>query len=314
MTRMKRLLAGTVALLAMTGAFLATSSSSGAVALDKVDIRVELDLPYCCPDSGPAIFVANGVTPGAGVELDGSNLVANPSDWCGSLQVDIDPDAQTITISPDEGCDFETAVVTISTSEIATITNTSDNLWETPDPPAPPMVRTEAASPTGVTIRWDTGDAGDDSASVFMTDGGSAVFAFTTAKPALTAVPTAVVRGDNITVSGDRCTGPTATPSITDGTTTNGGTAVTVNADGTWSTTLPTTGLTGATATVNANCDPAPVESFPPLTDAPSPEAASVGFAYDPVTITFIEPTTTTVAEEEPTAAEAVVATPTFTG
>src|SRR5437899_7653139 len=126
---MKRLLAGTVALLGLTGAFLATSSTSGAVTLDKVDVRVELDLPYCCNDQGPAIWVANGVTPGPGVELNNTNLVANPSGWCGSLQVDIDPDAQTITVSPDEVCDFETAVVTISTSEIASITNTSDNLW-----------------------------------------------------------------------------------------------------------------------------------------------------------------------------------------
>jgi hypothetical protein len=145
------------------------------------------------------------------------------------------------------------------------------------------------------------------------------VFSFETTSPVLTAAPTEVIRGDSITVSGDRCTGPTATPSITDGTTTNAVAPITVAADGTWSTTLPTTGLVGPSATVNATCEAGPVEEFPPITNPPaeglSPAAASVGFAYDPVTITFIEPTTTTttVAPAED-AAEAVVATPTFTG
>ncbi len=46
---------------------------------------------------GPAVFQVTDVPVGAGPELSGADLVSNPSDWGGSLFVDLDNATHVIT-------------------------------------------------------------------------------------------------------------------------------------------------------------------------------------------------------------------------
>ena len=96
-----------------------------------VDIRVELDLvegdgtPW---GSGPAVFEVTDAPIGAGPELTGADLVANPSGWCGSVTVDVDPVASTVTVAAEESCDFTDVRVWVSSPDFATFSLVSDDL------------------------------------------------------------------------------------------------------------------------------------------------------------------------------------------
>lgn len=129
-----------------------------AVAFDNpVDIYAALDLPTF--GDGPRTFEVTGVVVGDGPELTGTDETANPSDWCGDILVDIDPVAQTITVSADqEVCNFETVVVRITTAEIASVAVVSDGPAEVSDDEDAPIVPGAAlevtVDETGVLLSW----------------------------------------------------------------------------------------------------------------------------------------------------------------
>lgn len=114
-------------ILALTGV-VATPALAASAA--NVDIRVELDLLYEGESirSGPSVFEVTDVPIGDGAELTITNLAENPSHWCGSLKVDVDPVAKTITVSPDFRCDFSDVRVWVSSPEFTTMTFVSDDL------------------------------------------------------------------------------------------------------------------------------------------------------------------------------------------
>ncbi|GAA2172654.1 hypothetical protein GCM10009846_11470 [Agrococcus versicolor] len=101
---------------------------------DTVDIRVEIDLTDPSGASqrqGAAVFEVQDATIGAGSELDATDLVANPSGWCGSLQVDVDTAASpmTIAVSPDAPCDFTDVRVQVAAAGICPVTLVEDALF-----------------------------------------------------------------------------------------------------------------------------------------------------------------------------------------
>ncbi|WP_334143823.1 hypothetical protein [Rhabdothermincola sp.] len=151
-----------------------------------VSIRVELDLPSCC--DGPRVFEVTDAPVGPGPELTAANEVANPSNYCGALNVDVDNVAQTVTITPDtsQSCsNFETATVTVEGEGINTLTLVSDNLWldqpETCEMNLLPFGTQDGA----VTINWASTPVGSEEAcSPEMNfEGGAAVFSYQQSAP-----------------------------------------------------------------------------------------------------------------------------------
>lgn len=148
----------TAAAAAATTLLIAGLATPATAALDDpVDIYAALDLPSI--SDGPRTFEVTGVVVGDGPELTGEDETGNPSDWCGDILVDIDPDAHTITVSADqEVCDFHTVVVEITTAEIASIAVVSDGLAEAYDDedtllvPGATLEATAAAD--GVVLSW----------------------------------------------------------------------------------------------------------------------------------------------------------------
>ena len=134
----KRSLAA-IAALSLGGSFVIGGFiAAPALAADagNVDIRVELDYlgDEGSPSDGPAVFEVTNVTIGAGPELTGANLTENPSGWCGSVIVDVDPDAKTITVSPDDDCNFTDVKLVITSPEFGAVTLVSDELlWPDDD-------------------------------------------------------------------------------------------------------------------------------------------------------------------------------------
>ncbi|MBX9244791.1 hypothetical protein ICW40_08205 [Actinotalea ferrariae] len=142
-------LAGAAALcLAVAGA------ASAAPFAGPVSLVGSLDLPD--QRSGPKVFAVDGIVVGAGPELTGADEVENPSGWCGDLLVDIDPDAQTITVSADQAvCDFYTVDLDVLTTEIATVTVVSDALGDDRDPATTTDTVLDAVvDGTGVHLSW----------------------------------------------------------------------------------------------------------------------------------------------------------------
>ena len=102
------------------------------------------------------VYQVTDVPVGDGPELTGADLIANPSGWCGSLAVDVDNVARTITMTPDEVCNFETATVEVVGEGIDTLTTISDELWTT-DEEGCVMNLVQASATVGVaTIGWTT--------------------------------------------------------------------------------------------------------------------------------------------------------------
>lgn len=190
-----------------------------------VTIRVELDLHQEDAD-GPLVQQVENVTPGDQVELTSADIIDNPSGWCGTLLVDIDPDTSTVRVStgqvpidPEEAtplltspvtelqsgyewddCDFETAKVTVTGGELETFTLVSDDLWRGYVEPMGPLASPVAAAPQpdtmnlidasavngGAYAAWHSDPEG---AAYHMATPGGAVFAYTVATPA-TSIPT----------------------------------------------------------------------------------------------------------------------------
>lgn len=277
-----------------TGALL-TQSSLPAGALDNpVDIRVEHDL--IPGDSGPRVLEVTGVTAGAGPEITVADEVDNPSDWGGNVLVDIDPDAQTITVEVEDQNCYDIVQVEITTDEIASIQTVSDELWD-PDPATNPVIPALSTSVSGgvVTLVWNTD--GTDCPDLNAV-GSQAVFTYAEVAvlaPTASLAPSSVQAGTPVVVTGTGCTNSPVLATIGP----EGGTP-TVNdveqvigaADGTWSFEIDTTGLAAGTYSVATRCV---------LADG-------AGFSYDPLTFAV------TVQPQPAQPAAPVPAAPAFTG
>lgn len=211
-----------LALVAATALPLTSLTSAGAAdgawTGGPVTIRVELDLPELDSD-GPLVQQVTGVIPGDQVELVSTDKIDNPSDWCGSLWVDIDPDAQTVQVSTGQtwdgegavvaptspvtglqpgyewdDCNFETAKVTITGAGFETLTLVSDDLWEV-ESDQPVLDGPLAAAPLANTMQLvdlSVSAGGDGSigwqsdpadADYTMAQGGAALFGYTRPAP-----------------------------------------------------------------------------------------------------------------------------------
>ena len=111
-------------------ALLALSAAPATALTQPVDIAVLIAAPAGPdPEAAPLLkaFAVEGVTPGAGPELTAADFVPvpdgaqDPADLCGSVDVDIDPDGQTVTVTgtADElPCEVGLVSVTILSEEI----------------------------------------------------------------------------------------------------------------------------------------------------------------------------------------------------
>jgi PKD repeat protein len=173
----RTLAAGLTAVLAVAGmALVAPALPAGAVT-KPIDIRAEHDLPNYDHSQGPRVLEVTGVTAGPGPELTVANETENPSDWGGNVLVDVDPAARTITVEVEEYNCYETIDVIITTSEIRSVTNQSDNLFANPGL----LDRSETVSDGVVHLSWA---ASEVRTCPSMSDpGGSAVFAYTVNQP-----------------------------------------------------------------------------------------------------------------------------------
>lgn len=149
----------TASVVATAGLGATAGADAGAWTGGPVTIRVELDLPENPNSDGPLVEQVTDVTPGDQVELTSNDVVDNPSKWCGTLQVDIDPSAHTVTVATGQewdgdgtpgpivapidqlspgyewdACDFQTAKVTITGGGFTGFEMVSDNLWEAGEP------------------------------------------------------------------------------------------------------------------------------------------------------------------------------------
>src|SRR5215207_9941137 len=86
---------------------LAVGAAPATALTQTVDILVIL-ADSTGDDALGKVFLAQDVTVGAGPELTADHLVPEESDdICGAVEVDIDPEAQTVTVtSADDGCEL----------------------------------------------------------------------------------------------------------------------------------------------------------------------------------------------------------------
>lgn len=98
-----------------------------------VAVRVELDSPSKS-GLGPKVFERTGVIPGAGYELTSADEIANPSNWCGGLSVDIDPVAHTVVLADpydhETLCAVQTVKISITGASFTEFTVQSSNLFK----------------------------------------------------------------------------------------------------------------------------------------------------------------------------------------
>lgn len=168
---------------------------TAATALTRpVTLRAELDLPSFERSVGPRTFEAVGVVVGDGPELGLDDEVANPSNWCGDVLVDVDPAGQTITVSADQrACDFEVVTVVLDTEEITSVDVVTDGLATTGSDGATPATGVALATDVTdgvVTLRWTgvEGETEGETAIFYM--GGTSTFHYEWAPAAPPAPPT----------------------------------------------------------------------------------------------------------------------------
>ena len=104
--RMRAISAAAMSAAAVAGLLGTATAASAAEEPTYADIYVAIDLPTWGA-SGPREFETIGALVGAGPELTAADEIANPSTWCGVIDVDIDLDAETITATVTEDCYFE---------------------------------------------------------------------------------------------------------------------------------------------------------------------------------------------------------------
>ena len=207
---MKRL--AVLSALALTIVPFVTSGPAHAASgdLSTVSITVSMDLPSSEFSKGPAVWQVQNVKVADGPELTGADLVSNPSDWGGSVTVDVDNASHHITVATEKANDFETATVTVTGAGLGTVSLVSDDLWipeqltgakqaaivddttttladttTTVSDATMPLVL--GVAPDTAIMHWSSSVAG-----VFweLNKGGAAVFSFALAAPTTTVAPT----------------------------------------------------------------------------------------------------------------------------
>lgn len=89
--------------------------NTASAVIIEADFREELDLPFCCNSDGPRILERLGQTvPNAGFELGEADEIANPSAWDDSLQLDLDPTTNIVSLVSTDDNVYETINITIS--------------------------------------------------------------------------------------------------------------------------------------------------------------------------------------------------------
>ena len=167
--------------------FVANASANAVVEPATVSITVSMDLPSGRCGDGPMVFSVTNVTVGVGPELTGgpSEITSNPCGWRGSVSVDVDNVAQTITVATVDANDFETVTVLVSGTGIDALSVVSDALWQ---PPAAPgdveMVLSRALVPGHATIQWDSSIPADYPG--LADPPAASVFSFASAEPTTT--------------------------------------------------------------------------------------------------------------------------------
>jgi hypothetical protein len=236
---------------ALLGAALLASTSPAQALDDPVDIHVEHDLDDS--GSGPRVLEANGVTAGPGPELTIADEIDNPSNWGGNVLVDIDPDAETITVEVEESNCYDSVIVEITTDEIGSVTTISDALFAPEDEEDGPVTLATSVVGGVVTLAWSSDE--DDCPSLGDV-GAQAVFSYGPAEPSASLAPAAVQQGDPVTVEGTLCPdSPVEIVVAAEG----GGdpvleTEVTGDATGDWTYEVDTTDLAPGAYTVASSC------------------------------------------------------------
>lgn len=157
----------------------ALAGASANAAIVKADFSAASGLPYCAVcapfNLGPKTLTAAGQAVGAGVELGAGAVVGNPSGWDGGeVWIDLDPVAQTLTLTSQDLYDFENFTALVSgikfdrNEVIAGLSLVSNDLTE--DVAVDPVLTFTGNS---LRIVYDTPDG-------FYFTGRSAVFQYTT--------------------------------------------------------------------------------------------------------------------------------------
>mgnify|MGYP000898440427 CR=1 FL=1 len=163
---------------------LGVAAASPAVnAASTVDIHVSI-LWKSFDAANPRLFDVAGVTPGAGFELTMANQTSNPRPITGAVKVDLDPVAKTITVEMEESDCMNHVDIAITSTEIASLTQLSDNLWTNPNPE---KMAGAATSVTGgvAHITWDA--VNEDDCIEGMSVGQQAVFSYSSEATAIPA-------------------------------------------------------------------------------------------------------------------------------
>lgn len=279
-----------VAIALASGSLLVTAAPADAIA-SPVDIRVEHDLVPT--EDGPRVLEALGVTPGAGPEITIADEVDNPSAWGGNVLVDIDPDADTITVEVEESNCYDTILVEIVTDEVGAVTVLSDDIFD-PDSEEGPVTLSTSVSGGVITLSW-VSDGIDCPA---LDDAGAtSVFSYELAgsdEPEASLSPASVQAGSSATVSGVGCpSGPVFATIAPEG----GGAPIAddveqtvADAEGDWTFDIDTAGLAPGTYVVETRCVQADLAGFdydvlsfvvtaPMPTPTPTPRAVPVAAA-----------------------------------
>jgi len=170
--------------------------------LSTVSITVSMDLPNGRGSTGPLVYQVTDVPVTSGPELTSANLVSNPSDWSGSVTVDVDNTTHHITVATENSDIFQTVTVAVTSPGLGAITLVSDNLWEplagsllpgggldattttTTTPPLMPL--TYSTTGDTATIAWTSTPP---NITFRLRPGGAAVFLFTPPEPTTTTAP-----------------------------------------------------------------------------------------------------------------------------
>ena len=208
MKRLAILPALALAIMPFVSAASTTPAHAATGDLATVSITVSMDLPNPGGNShGPIVYQVTDVPVTSGPELTSANLVSNPSEWGGSVTVDVDNATHHITVATENSNTFQTATVTVTSPGLGTITLVSDNLWEpesasrvqaglaatTTTTAAPLMSLTYSSTPSctepicttdgTATIAWNSTPP---DVSFRLRPGGAAVFSFTPPEPTTT--------------------------------------------------------------------------------------------------------------------------------
>lgn len=300
---MRRRLTMSAAAAGLAFAALAVAPTAAGALDDAVDIRVEHDLP--APDQGsvgPRVLEVTGVSAGPGAEVTVADETENPSFWGGNVLVDIDPDAQTITVEVEDQDCYGSTLVEITTDEIVSVTTDSDAIYI----PGQDIALTTGVSGGVVTLSWLHGST--DPCPGYGDEGSQSVFSYQVAAE-LTVTPSAGAPGDTVTASGTACEGDEVDVTVSlDGSEVTTTTA-TVDGDDNWTSDIDTTGFADGTYDVDAECS---------IFDDPIFDYETQSFTLTTPTSTSEGTTTTTstvpAETTEATAAAPTVAAPTFTG